>query len=105
VYGRYVLRRPEATVELTLKQDMAYEESIRFTSGQVVVLRGKWRFGLADRDVELDGAAQVSAPLDPDHIRRIDTGMEGGRWWFGRMHLTAYAGGASDLDFVQEDTK
>jgi hypothetical protein len=105
VFGRYFLRKPGATVELDLNRDMTYLETIRFDSGQNVAITGKWFFVAADGSVSLNGAAELAIPLYPEHIRRIDTGMEGMRWWFGRMHLTAYVDTYGDHDFVRDNQK
>src|SRR6266446_4451118 len=67
VQGYYVLRKPEATIQLDLNPNMTYEERIRFPSGQTITLEGKWDFGLPLNVVELDGAANVAERLDPQH--------------------------------------
>jgi hypothetical protein len=104
MYGHYVLRKPEATVELDLNQDMTYRETILFRSGQKAEVSGKWFFVPADSSVSLIGAATVAIPIEPGHIDIDNPGMESMRW-FGKMHITAYVAADGDHDFVQENVK
>jgi hypothetical protein len=99
VQGRYLLHKPEADVELDLKKDMTYEETTRFHSGEQLAISGQWRFDpkvsgswqfdTDDQFVVLDGAANVSERLAPDHVHRIETGMSAGKLLDGTIQLDA----------------
>jgi hypothetical protein len=84
VQGRYKLKKQEAIVYLSLKEDMTYEEAIHFPSGEVITITGKWDYNYGF--VMMDGAANLSKKLEPDNIERIDTGPAA-EVWFGEHRI------------------
>lgn len=88
IYGKYVLQKPEATIELELRRDMTYVESIRFTNGQVVVITGKWFWTVTEGEgmVHLNGFGDVEGGLKPNSVRTIHTGKPAEKW-FGKTYL------------------
>lgn len=88
IYGTYVLHKPEATIELELRRDMTYVESIRFSDGQAVIIEGKWFWTVIEGEgtVHMNGFGDVEEELKPDLIPRIDTGKPALKW-FGKMYL------------------
>jgi len=88
VFGRYVLQISEAIIELELRTDMTYVETIRFKSGQTVEAKGRWKWvNIAEEwNVEMYDFAVVHETLEPGKIEHREVHFATYRR-FGRMSL------------------
>jgi hypothetical protein len=104
IYGRYSLQEAGVSVDLELKRNMKFDETIRFEAGQTSVITGDWRFDVieGEGDVALDGAVRLSKARRPGAIDRIDTEMEAQNW-FGKVRLCADAN--ASMYFVKVESE